>query len=73
MGIFFSKKKIQDNFRHVGELRRLGTKRDQESYSPDKLDVCNVESKLAEDYWELDLIWFVVPSYLKTRLEQGLY
>ena len=32
---------------------------------------CNVESKVAEDYWELDLIWFVVPSYLKTRLEHS--
>ena len=34
---------------------------------------CNVESKLAEDDWELDLIWFVVARYLKTRLEQELY
>ena len=40
VGIFlFLKKKKQDNFRRVRELRRLGTKRDQESYSPDKLDV----------------------------------
>ena len=38
-GNFFSKKKNQDKFPHVRELRRLGTKRDQESYSPEKLDV----------------------------------
>ena len=33
------KKKKQDNFGHVSDLKRLRTKRDQESYSPDKLDV----------------------------------
>ena len=36
---FHKKKKKQDNFRHVSDLKRLRTKRDQESYSPDKLDV----------------------------------
>ena len=71
MGIFFSKKKkyrtISATLVSSGGLEPSVIR----NHIPPTSLTCNVESKLAEDDWELDLIWFVVARYLKTRLEQG--
>ena len=71
MGIFFFQKKknktISATLVSSGGLEPSVIR----NHIPPTSLTCNVESKVAEDDWELDLIWFVVARYLKTRLEQA--